>query len=88
MASYTRILVLLMATLIIVGEMRFGSAQNCGCGAGECCSKYGYCGTTPDYCGEGCKEGPCNAKSPPSPAAPAPSGSVEDCDHGSKCILV
>ncbi|OMO55725.1 Glycoside hydrolase, family 19, catalytic [Corchorus capsularis] len=38
------------------------SAQQCGnqaggalCANGLCCSQYGYCGTTPDYCGTGCQ---------------------------------
>ncbi|CAN6249199.1 unnamed protein product [Urochloa humidicola] len=34
-------------------------AQNCGCQANFCCSKFGYCGTTADYCGDGCQAGPC-----------------------------
>lgn len=38
-------------------------AQNCGCGADLCCSKYGYCGTSEDYCGAGCQEGPCASPS-------------------------
>ncbi|KAF0891787.1 hypothetical protein E2562_010971 [Oryza meyeriana var. granulata] len=29
------------------------AAQNCGCQPNLCCSKYGYCGTGNDYCGEG-----------------------------------
>ncbi|KAJ4956487.1 hypothetical protein NE237_013270 [Protea cynaroides] len=33
--------------------------QNCGCAADLCCSKYGYCGNSSDYCGNGCQEGPC-----------------------------
>ncbi|KAL1805300.1 hypothetical protein ACET3Z_028368 [Daucus carota] len=40
------------------------SAQNCNCAAGLCCSKYGYCGTTSDYCGEGCQAGPCTNSAP------------------------
>ncbi|KAF0891788.1 hypothetical protein E2562_010972 [Oryza meyeriana var. granulata] len=35
------------------------AAQNCGCQPNLCCSKYGYCGTGNDYCGEGCRSGPC-----------------------------
>ncbi|KAJ0973018.1 hypothetical protein J5N97_020977 [Dioscorea zingiberensis] len=38
-------------------------AQNCGCAPGLCCSKYGYCGTGNDYCGQGCKQGPCHSTS-------------------------
>ncbi|ESQ38982.1 hypothetical protein EUTSA_v10001581mg [Eutrema salsugineum] len=37
------------------------SSQNCGCASGLCCSQHGYCGTTDDYCGVGCKEGPCRS---------------------------
>ncbi|CAO2842120.1 unnamed protein product [Amaranthus hypochondriacus] len=48
------------------------SAQNCGCAAGLCCSKWGYCGTTSDYCGDGCQQGPCYSSTP----KPTPSGSV------------
>ncbi|KAL6903625.1 hypothetical protein ACP4OV_004438 [Aristida adscensionis] len=33
------------------------AAQNCNCQAGFCCSKYGFCGTTSDYCGDGCQSG-------------------------------
>ncbi|CAN6268367.1 unnamed protein product [Urochloa humidicola] len=35
------------------------AAQSCNCQPDQCCSKYGYCGTTIDYCGEGCQSGPC-----------------------------
>ncbi|KAJ0973010.1 hypothetical protein J5N97_020969 [Dioscorea zingiberensis] len=34
-------------------------AQNCGCAATLCCSKFGYCGTGDPYCGDGCQQGPC-----------------------------
>ncbi|KAG8655402.1 endochitinase EP3 [Manihot esculenta] len=34
-------------------------AQNCGCAANECCSRWGFCGTTEEYCGTGCQGGPC-----------------------------
>ncbi|XP_047338346.1 endochitinase EP3 [Impatiens glandulifera] len=34
-------------------------AQNCGCSADLCCSRWGFCGTGDDYCGTGCQEGPC-----------------------------
>lgn len=37
------------------------TAQNCGCSPNLCCSQYGYCGSGSQYCGEGCREGPCNA---------------------------
>ncbi|KAL8479334.1 hypothetical protein ACS0TY_026270 [Phlomoides rotata] len=28
-----------------------------------CCSKFGYCGMGPRYCGTGCRSGPCSAPS-------------------------
>ncbi|KAF8006199.1 hypothetical protein BT93_K0487 [Corymbia citriodora subsp. variegata] len=37
------------------------TAQHCGCAAGLCCSKYGYCGTSSAYCGPGCQAGPCSS---------------------------
>jgi chitinase len=51
-------------------------AQNCGCAANLCCSQYGYCGTGNDYCGQGCKQGPCSSS--PTPTTPSGSGSVAD----------
>ncbi|UJR13166.1 hypothetical protein I4U23_000189 [Adineta vaga] len=33
--------------------------RSASCAPGYCLSKYGYCGTTDAYCGEGCKSGPC-----------------------------
>ncbi|XP_019082369.1 PREDICTED: endochitinase CHI-like isoform X3 [Camelina sativa] len=35
------------------------TSQNCGCASDFCCSQWGYCGQTDDYCGYGCREGPC-----------------------------
>ncbi|XP_043720905.1 endochitinase EP3-like [Telopea speciosissima] len=42
---------------VLMPETAMG--QNCGCSSDLCCSKYGYCGTGDDYCGNGCQEGPC-----------------------------
>ncbi|XP_051133029.1 endochitinase EP3-like [Andrographis paniculata] len=36
--------------------------QNCGCAPELCCSRWGYCGNTSDYCGQGCQSGPCSAR--------------------------
>ncbi|KAL6652469.1 hypothetical protein ACP70R_011394 [Stipagrostis hirtigluma subsp. patula] len=38
------------------------AAQNCNCQPGFCCSKYGYCGKSGDYCGDGCRSGPCYSR--------------------------
>ncbi|XP_041026626.1 endochitinase EP3-like [Juglans microcarpa x Juglans regia] len=53
-----------LSTLVLIGIIagafpRYTEAQDCGCAADECCSKWGYCGTTDDYCGDGCQQGPC-----------------------------
>ncbi|XP_057862197.2 endochitinase 4-like [Cryptomeria japonica] len=77
MATYAKILVLMIATLLFVGEIQFSSSQNCGCAKGLCCSKFGYCGTTQAYCGSGCKLGPCTSNPSPSPSVAAPSGFIE-----------
>ncbi|GLJ06607.1 hypothetical protein SUGI_0042920 [Cryptomeria japonica] len=63
MAKCASIVLLMMATLILVGEIHFGSAQKCGCPEQECCSKRGYRGTTQAYCGVGCSQGPCTVLS-------------------------
>ncbi|OVA08788.1 Glycoside hydrolase [Macleaya cordata] len=39
--------------------------QNCGCAPNLCCSQFGYCGTGNDYCGQGCREGPCTSTTGP-----------------------
>ncbi|XP_019095024.1 PREDICTED: endochitinase At2g43590-like [Camelina sativa] len=40
-------------------------SQYCGCSPILCCSKFGYCGVTEDYCGSGCISGPCRNISEP-----------------------
>ncbi|KAK4403519.1 Chitinase 5 [Sesamum angolense] len=51
----------LLALLLASGK--WVSGQNCGCASNLCCSRYGYCGTGNDYCGDGCQAGPCYAPS-------------------------
>lgn len=54
----------LLLAIFIVGVVLLPRpllAQNCGCAADQCCSRWGYCGTGDDYCGTGCQEGPCYA---------------------------
>ncbi|KAJ1980487.1 hypothetical protein H4R35_001107 [Dimargaris xerosporica] len=54
---------LAIVTLAVLGLAATVSAQGTctanECPAGLCCSKYGYCGTGADYCGDGCKGGAC-----------------------------
>nr|XP_023887095.1 endochitinase EP3-like [Quercus suber]POE67778.1 endochitinase ep3 [Quercus suber] len=48
-----------LLTLVIVGILAANVKGACNCAANECCSQYDFCGTTAEYCGEGCKSGPC-----------------------------
>ncbi|XP_035548316.1 endochitinase EP3-like [Juglans regia] len=71
----------LLTQIILVGILLAGvvpgnvKGQNCGCAPNLCCSQFGYCGTGNDYCGPGCKEGPCTS----SPTTPSTNGaSVAD----------
>jgi chitinase len=69
-----------LLALVLVGILAglvpgYVKGQNCGCAANLCCSKFGYCGNGNDYCGPGCREGPCTA----SPTTPSTNGgSVAD----------
>jgi len=56
-------------TIKIVQSESSSYTGKCGKGIGscrkdECCSKYGWCGKTDDYCGKGCQSefGKCNSK--------------------------
>jgi chitinase len=69
---------LAIALFIMIMVPKNASAQNCGCN-GLCCSQYGYCGSTDDYCGTGCKEGPCTSGTIP-PSSPSPSNDVNVAD--------
>ncbi|KAJ1696520.1 hypothetical protein LUZ63_005032 [Rhynchospora breviuscula] len=51
----------LLTTILYFTLLAPVNSQNCGCGSGLCCSKYGYCGTSDAYCGTGCQAGPCYA---------------------------
>ncbi|XP_015935372.1 endochitinase PR4 [Arachis duranensis] len=70
-------MILVAMALVMIASV---SAQNCGCASDLCCSKYGYCGTGDDYCGDGCQQGPCYS-SPSTPSTPSSgSGSVNVAD--------
>ncbi|KAI8536868.1 hypothetical protein RHMOL_Rhmol10G0289800 [Rhododendron molle] len=56
-----------------------GGGEQCGsqaggivCPGGLCCSRWGFCGTTPAYCGDGCQS---NCPAPPPPVTPPPPAS-------------
>ena len=57
---------------VLLAALHFSTclAQQCGsqsggatCANNLCCSQYGYCGSTSDYCGTGCQSGPCTSSS-------------------------
>ncbi|CAL9006837.1 unnamed protein product, partial [Prunus brigantina] len=48
---------LAFVSLLLLSSIQGGTAEKCGrqaggalCPGGQCCSKYGWCGTAPDYC--------------------------------------
>ncbi|KAF7089912.1 hypothetical protein CFC21_092764 [Triticum aestivum] len=47
------------AFLLLAVASTMAAAQNCGCAASQCCSRWGFCGATSEYCGTGCRSGPC-----------------------------
>ncbi|KAH0980476.1 hypothetical protein GBA52_007653 [Prunus armeniaca] len=53
---------LAFVSLLLLSSIQGGTAEQCGrqaggalCPGGQCCSKYGWCGTAPDYCSTGCQ---------------------------------
>ncbi|XP_062090076.1 endochitinase PR4-like [Humulus lupulus] len=57
-----RNILLLSLTLLAIEAASVMAQTPCGsntCATGECCSKYGFCGTGNDYCGANCKAGAC-----------------------------
>ena len=60
-------LVLLSTAVLVEASMGSELVENlkrlirsdCFCHQHECCSKWGYCGKTDEYCGQGCRAGPC-----------------------------
>ncbi|GLT54418.1 hypothetical protein SLA2020_276180 [Shorea laevis] len=70
-----KVFTLILSLAFLLGT----SAEQCGsqaggavCANGLCCSKFGFCGTTTDYCGTGCQN-QCKPAGNPSPSNPTPS---------------
>ncbi|KAG8633889.1 hypothetical protein MANES_18G145692v8 [Manihot esculenta] len=64
-----RVFVFIVSSLLFTSFWLPTSAEQCGtqaggvvCPGGLCCSKWGWCGTTSDYCCEGCQS-QCNCPS-------------------------
>lgn len=56
-----------------------GKGYRCQTSQSKCCSQWGWCGDTEEYCGNGCQSayGSCNGVTPPSPT-------TSDVDSGSR----
>ena len=66
-----------------------GSARTCASIGfpGQCCSQYGWCGTSAAHCGTCCQNGCTSAPTPPTPTPPT-TGSLGDwaqCSRNSQC---
>ena len=54
------IVLLIISNLLVL--VRSAAQPTCFCHESECCSQWGYCGKTDEYCGAGCQSGPCKGK--------------------------
>eukprot|EP00897_Mesotaenium_endlicherianum_P009418 jgi/Mesen1/8504/ME000480S07853 len=63
------VVVLLLGCLRVNAEQCGKQAGNAKCPDGLCCSQYGWCGVTSDYCGKGCQS---SCPGPPPPPKPSP----------------
>ncbi|PTQ26714.1 hypothetical protein MARPO_0535s0001 [Marchantia polymorpha] len=77
---YTK--VIRVATILLL-LFHLSSAEQCGRQAGNavcpnnlCCSQYGWCGSTSEYCGTGCQSGPCSGSGTPSTPSGSKTGEV------------
>jgi len=68
------------STMSVSTNGRCGEKYNTKCPAGQCCSKYGYCGKNEDYCGKNClsEYGECFAKGSTSTVKPTSSGDTNE----------
>ncbi|KAL5731492.1 chitinase [Ranunculus cassubicifolius] len=63
--------ILVASTLFLVV-----ASQKCGCSSNLCCSQFGYCGQGPDYCGNGCQQGPCTTRTRSGSPSTIPPGGI------------
>lgn len=70
------ILVLSLSTIsAILAEQCGTQAGNALCPNGLCCSKFGWCGDTDEYCKDGCQS-QCTGSTPPTTPAPSTGGDI------------
>ncbi|KAJ0435427.1 putative chitinase [Helianthus annuus] len=55
---------ILIVIVVLLAGIPNSIAQNCGCSPDLCCSQYGFCGLGEEYCGTGCRGGPCFSAPP------------------------
>lgn len=56
---FSIVLIIISNLLVFVQS---AAQPTCFCHESECCSRWGYCGKTDEYCGTGCQSGPCTGK--------------------------
>lgn len=66
---------------------RCGGDTGLGCEAGYCCSQYGFCGTTPEYCSTGCQFGACDGSATGTSSAAAVSSANAQNDTSGVSIV-
>ncbi|XP_047335912.1 endochitinase EP3-like [Impatiens glandulifera] len=62
-AAIDNLMKLIIILAVLFTSVTLAVAQNCGCAPGLCCSQFGFCGTDNQYCGRGCRAGPCTSGS-------------------------
>ena len=76
MKPYRLIIILFTATFLALFLLDTSSAEQCGrqagnaaCPNGLCCSQFGWCGSTSDYCAAGNCQSQCPGSTPTNPPA-------------------
>jgi len=76
--SSSKISIFILCIVFLISSIQ---AQDCNCANGLCCSQFGFCGSTSEYCGSGCQSGPCVTQSPiPSPTPCSPKHTMSQSD--------
>ncbi|XP_010680951.2 antimicrobial peptide 1b [Beta vulgaris subsp. vulgaris] len=79
------IVMVIMAMMMVEISMAFQCGRQAGgarCPGGLCCSQYGYCGTTSQYCGRGQCQGQCRLVAPDEQVQVHPSTTNDNPQNG------
>ena len=71
--------IILLIALLSFANIAYGCSTTDLCAGNLCCSQWGFCGSTSEYCGAGCQSGPCGSNTGSS------SGSSGSCSASSPC---